>query len=168
MSGRDNFFYTLAILLASVGLWRTVQGQFIAPDAEPVFVAANEFESMQHAALEKDYGKFTQPLVPSSSSLSNSNLNRGRDVYAVNCLHCHGSDGRAQTPTASLLTPPPTNLFVGPVRDVETVLRNGIASTAMSSFAALSDDDFNDVRDYAKYLVERGAAWKALMESVDE
>ena len=168
MSGRDNFFFVLAIFLGCIALWRTTQGQFAAPDAEPVFVATNDFELTQHAALELSYGTFTEPSAPSTSVLSNSNLIRGRQVYAVNCLHCHGSDGRAQTPTAALLNPPPTNLFMGTVRDVDTVLRYGIPSTAMSSFAALSDDDYNDVRDYALYLVERGTAWKVLTESSDE
>jgi hypothetical protein len=34
----------------------------------------------------------------------------------------------------------------------------------MSSFAGLSDEEFADVRDYALYIVERGAAWAKLTE----
>jgi len=150
-------------MVACIALWRSVQGEFAAPDSEPIFAASSEFESMQFEKLIGDYGYFTKPQVPSGSPLSQSNLTHGRQVYAINCLHCHGSDGQAHTPTAALLNPPPTNLLVGPVRDVETVLRHGIPSTAMSSFVALSDDDFADVRDYALYVIERGDAWAKLM-----
>ena len=164
MANREHLFYYAAIALACFALWRSVQGQFTSPDSEPVFVATSEAESIQHQKLVADYGYFTSPKVPASSPLANANLSGGRQVYAVNCLHCHGSSGRANTPTAALLKPPPKDLFAGTVRDIETVLRYGIPSTSMSSFAGLSDDEFADVRDYALYIVERGAAWAKLTE----
>ena len=64
----------------------------------------------------------------------------------------------------SLQKSKPKYLFAGTVRNVETAFRHGIPSTSMSSFAGLSDDEFADVRDYALYIVERGAAWAKLTE----
>ena len=164
MANREHLFYYAAIALACFALWRSIQGQFTSPNSEPIFVAASEAESIQHQKLIADYGYFTSPKVPAASPLATANLSGGRQVYAVNCLHCHGSSGRANTPTAALLKPPPKDLFAGTVRDVETVLLYGIPSTSMSSFAGLSDEEFSDVHDYALYIVERGAAWAKLTE----
>ncbi|MDP6963367.1 MAG: c-type cytochrome [Planctomycetota bacterium] len=163
MTTSERFFFVATIALACFALWRSAQGQFAAPDSEPEIITQNEFEKRQLQELISDYGLFTEPKVPNTSALVAADLKRGRQIYAVNCLHCHGSDGRGQTTTARLLNPPPTDLFTGPVRDIETVLRNGIPSTAMSSFEALSEQDFEDVRDYAAYIVERGTAWKSLI-----
>ncbi|MFT7516798.1 MAG: mono/diheme cytochrome c family protein [Myxococcota bacterium] len=165
MSLRELFFFVLAITLGCAALWRSTQGQFTIPDSEPVFVAASSSDVDARQQLELSYGTFTQPRVPASSLLATSNLIRGRQVYAINCRHCHGGDGQAQTPAANMFNPPPKNLLLGAVRDVETVLRNGIAGTAMSAFDNLSSDDFNDVRDYTKYLIERGAASKAILKN---
>ena len=168
MSYRERFFYYSFIAIAFFALWRSTQGPSPVEDIEPQFKPKNETEKQAYIDLEFIYGKFTSPKVPNNSKLVNSELQLGRRVYAIQCMHCHGPDGQAKTPTARLLNPKPRNLSSGEAHNVEFTLKNGIPSTAMSSFNHLSEQEFNAVRDYALYLEERAKKWGSLLGGESE
>jgi len=97
-------------------------------------------------------------------------LATGRRSYAENCQHCHGVRGDAETQTAKILLPRPRDFSLGftkfkstpgnaaPLRaDLHRVLEQGVASTAMASFAQLDELERVQLTDYVQYLLMRGA-----------
>jgi mono/diheme cytochrome c family protein len=97
-------------------------------------------------------------------------LAAGRRSYAENCQHCHGVRGEAETQTAKILLPRPRDFSLGftkfkstpgnsaPLRaDLHRVLEQGVASTAMASFAQLDALERVQLTDYVQYLLMRGA-----------
>ena len=168
MNFREGFFYYGFIAIAFFALWRSTQGPSPVEDIEPQFKPKSEREKVAYVNLENAYGQFTLPKVPKTSKLANSDLQLGRRVYVIQCLHCHGPDGRAKTPTARLLNPKPRNLSSGEAHNVAFTLNNGIPSTAMSSFSHLPSQELDAVRDYALYLEERAKKWEKLVGVKDE
>ncbi len=90
-------------------------------------------------------------------------------LYARKCAHCHGNTGTANTTTAALLSPKPRDLSLGIMKftstpigqsaqlsDIERVIREGVPSTAMSGFSALSKEDLRAVSLYTAWLLFRG------------
>jgi mono/diheme cytochrome c family protein len=97
-------------------------------------------------------------------------LAAGQRSYAENCQHCHGVRGDADTQTAKILLPRPRDFSLGftkfkstpgnaaPLRaDLQRVLEQGVASTAMASFAQLDPLERAQLTDYVQYLLMRGA-----------
>lgn len=78
---------------------------------------------------------------------------RGAEVYARECVACHGLEGRGDGPAAYLLYPKPRNLITGEYRivstweriptdqDIFTTLTRGMPGSAMPPFAHLSESD---------------------------
>lgn len=74
-------------------------------------------------------------------------LERGRTLYQQSCATCHGSTGAGDGPAAATLQPrprsfrdPETMATLSPVRAF-SALTDGVAGTAMVSFASLPDAD---------------------------
>ena len=74
-------------------------------------------------------------------------LGRGMQLFQENCASCHGAKGDAQTAVARKLDPPPI-AFIDHQRAQERspfalyqVINQGLAGTAMQSFAQLPDQD---------------------------
>ena len=74
-------------------------------------------------------------------------LSRGAQLFQAQCATCHGAQGHGDGPLAATLDPKPTAL-ADRMRAQERslfalhqVLSNGVAGTAMPSFAALPEDD---------------------------
>jgi high-affinity iron transporter len=93
-----------------------------------------------HRRIVRELGVGLTPrFVPS--------LSAGRIVYAQSCAVCHGEDGRARTPRAAALDPPPTD-FRDPALAARlspylafNLVTFGVPGTAMASFEALGEDD---------------------------
>ena len=110
------------------------------------------------------------PLAPDAAP----DLAAGARLFAENCASCHGTTGRADTPTALALDPHPV-AFADRGRARERslfayyeVIEQGLEGTAMQSFASLSPRDrwalaFHVGRfAYPRDLVERGRHyWEA-------
>ncbi|TAN22959.1 MAG: c-type cytochrome [Acidobacteria bacterium] len=83
-------------------------------------------------------------------------LEEGKEVYASNCVPCHGEDGYGNGPRAAGLNPPPRNYHSGKFRYGTSVLTlyhtvtNGSPGTAMPSFVALSPEERMAVVHYVR------------------
>jgi mono/diheme cytochrome c family protein len=102
----------------------------------------------------------------------------GRKFQAL-CLHCHGTAGAGNGPTAEFLRPRPRNYHHGvfkrvsvernrrPLReDLREILLNGIHGSAMPSFARLSRVGLEGLVDYVRFLSIRGETERMLVASV--
>lgn len=110
-----------------------------------------------------------------------SSLEDGTQIglYRQHCVHCHGVTGDGVGPTAAFLAPYPrdfrkgvfkftsTNESAKPTKeDLKRTLKQGIAGTAMPSFALLPEADIDALVEYVKYLSLRGEMEAALFELV--
>jgi len=72
---------------------------------------------------------------------------RGRSLYAVWCVACHGETGAGDGPTAHTLDPRPRNFRTqkfkqgARVEDIFNTLLKGVPGTAMVPYKNLSDED---------------------------
>lgn len=151
---------------------------------EDLLAATLEHELGKHAEPQvpeswKDlYADDFDQTIPEQSELAQQleqislaeRLVAGRRSYAENCQHCHGVRGDAETQTAKILLPRPRDFSLGftkfkstpgnaaPLRaDLHRVLEQGVASTAMASFAQLDALERVQLTDYVQYLLMRGA-----------
>jgi mono/diheme cytochrome c family protein len=101
----------------------------------------------------------------------------GEGLYRQHCVHCHGITGNGRGPTAAFLNPYPRDFTRGTFKfkstpigikptddDLRLILINGVAGTAMPSFALLSSSEINALVDYVKYLAIRGETERMLMQ----
>jgi|FLOH01.1.fsa_nt_gi mono/diheme cytochrome c family protein len=169
-----------AVALATVvGLYFTIAGTFVGVSAEPDEAFASVAEAELFELMRAEFGGFLQPQMSGDWKLDA--LLAGRAVYEVQCVHCHGTDGRAKTPTAKLLTPPPRDFGLGIVKftstpvglpatraDLLRTLIEGVPSTSMSSFKGLEVESLDAVANYAMYLLIRGAVWSNALEELQD
>jgi mono/diheme cytochrome c family protein len=93
----------------------------------------------------------------------------GRNLYMQHCLHCHGTSGDGNGPTARFLNPRPrdyrqgifkfqsTRLGLKPKRsDLIHILEQGIPGTYMPSFVLLGPEKLGLIVDYVRWLSIRG------------
>lgn len=170
-----------------IGLALMVSGSSVAPSAGPALSARTRAmdldastQELLVASLEHELGTHENPSVPevwhavfedegSTTELA-ERLAAGRRSYTLNCQHCHGVRGDAETQTAKILMPRPRDFSLGftkfkqtpgtgaPLReDLHRVLEHGIASTAMADFAHLDEQERIQLTDYVQYLLMRGA-----------
>lgn len=172
---------------AVIGLALMVSGSSVAPAEGPALTARTRAlgldtatEELLVASLEHELGTHENPSVPEAwhavfqderahAPLA-ERLAAGRRSYTLNCQHCHGVRGDAETQTAKILLPRPRDFSLGftkfkqtpgtgaPLRDdLHRVLEVGVASTAMADFAHLDEDERTELADYVQYLLMRGA-----------
>lgn len=95
----------------------------------------------------------TAPPVP-------PDLQKGKRLYEQSCWVCHGSDGRADTPTAKQLNPPPAALATAKILDrlspfqAFNTVTFGREGTAMPAFETFSEEDRWAVASYLFLLRE--------------
>jgi mono/diheme cytochrome c family protein len=101
----------------------------------------------------------------------------GEGLYRQHCVHCHGITGNGRGPTAAFLNPYPRDFTRGTFKfkstpigikptddDLRLILINGVAGTAMPSFALLSSSEIDALVDYVKYLAIRGETERQLIQ----
>ncbi|MEQ8846494.1 cytochrome c [Botrimarina sp.] len=100
-------------------------------------------------------------------------------LYRRHCARCHGVSGDGRGPTALYQAPYPRDFRYGVFKwkstyrdakptadDLHQVLLRGVPGTAMPSFALLTDDERETLRQYVVYLAVRGEAERVLQEFV--
>lgn len=109
------------------------------------------------------------PVAPNTTP----DLELGASIYQAQCASCHGAEGKADTPLAAKLNPPPiafTDMERAKERSVLSLYQTttqGVGGTAMPSFASLSEEErwavayFASTLPYSDAEREQGAAlWK--------
>jgi mono/diheme cytochrome c family protein len=116
-----------------------------------------------------DTGLDVDKLKMAAGPVRSDQFGRETGLYRRHCVHCHGTTGDGQGPTALLLNPYPRDYRQGKFKfksteraakptdaDLELVLRNGVPGTAMPSFNLLPDAQIKALIEYVKYLSIRG------------
>jgi len=85
-------------------------------------------------------------VIPNPVPATAASIARGQDLYAQNCVVCHGVNGRGDGPLAATLNPRPADLRVHVSQHTEGQLwlwiSDGFPGSAMPAFrASLSDED---------------------------
>ncbi len=171
---RDLIALSVVALAAATGLGISLTRPFEAPLVPPIRSFDTEAESQLWDLVNAEFGPADAPLIPSTfADVVRGDAQRGRELYEVQCLHCHGADGYADTYTARLLTPKPRDFHLGVVKftttasdapprqiDLERTLEQGLEPTAMSSFSNLEPEERTDLAAYVMNLLIRGAVFE--------
>ncbi len=104
-----------------------------------------------------------------SGPFASDEQGKQRGLYRQHCAHCHGVTGDGAGPTALFLNPYPRDYRRGLFKfksteraarpttaDLKRVLLDGVAGTAMPSFALLPAEEVDALVEYVKYLAIRG------------
>lgn len=90
---------------------------------------------------------------------------RGRELYAQQCVSCHGAVGKGDGPAASALKPAPRDFTVEPgwkngrrVTMVFKTLKEGLPGSAMAAYATLPADDRWALSHFVMSLGGKGEA----------
>ena len=94
------------------------------------------------------------PILPDAESIAT-----GAELYATNCVRCHGVSGQGDGPDAAGLQPPPLNLQIHvplhPDGDIFNFIANGVPGTAMPVFGeSLTDEQIWHLVNYLRSLTE--------------
>lgn len=120
-----------------------------------------------HAELPVDFGAAGD--VGGTKREAGWKLAEGRALYMVHCVHCHGTSGDGNGPTARFLSPKPRDYRPGVFKftsthggmkastdDLRMVLNEGIAGTSMPSFRLLGPEKVDLMVGYVRWLAMRG------------
>jgi mono/diheme cytochrome c family protein len=123
--------------------------------------AHEEQEGMAHEYAEHAGSHWNAPVE--AATLTNpvaadaASVQRGRDLFVINCVSCHGNSGRGDGPVAVALTPKPVDLVVmapmHPAGDFFWKIENGRGPMPAWK-KTLSGNQIWDLVNYIKSLGE--------------
>src|SRR5262245_33230447 len=140
--------FVVIVAASAVGAW-WARGHLVAPPSTP-------------AATGKE--------APDEREL----LKRGRLLYQVSCVNCHGPEGRGDGPSSLTMKPPPRDFAEGPWKfgstpaAVRKVIRDGIPGTAMPSSPALNEADLDALTAFVLTMAPRSPSAARLPADVQE
>lgn len=84
-------------------------------------------------------------------------LERGKQIFAQNCVACHGMSGAGDGPAGKSLDPKPANFLDDHMKEISpfqafNTIRLGVPGTGMPAFHALSDKEAWDIAFYVVSL----------------
>jgi len=132
---RSTFEYFIIALI--LGLGTPIFAIWGALDGEKLALVAYPSPKAEAVSPGIDY--------PSVLIANETNIARGRKIFQLNCVSCHGENGDGMGPAAKALTPPPRN-FLDPQAkwtrgrqpaDLFTIISKGSAGTGMAGFSAM-------------------------------
>ena len=107
-------------------------------------------------------------------------LSDSAELYRQQCFHCHGASGGGDGSTSEFLNPRPRDYRRGIFKftalnnkarprhgDIYRILHEGIYTTAMPSFARLSEARLHGLVDYVELLSKRGETELLLIDEYD-
>jgi mono/diheme cytochrome c family protein len=108
-------------------------------------------------------------------------LRDSAELYRQQCLHCHGSEGGGDGPTADFLNPRPRDYRLGVFKftalkdksvprraDLFRIIDEGVTGTAMPSFRRFSKAQIEGLVDYVRLLSLRGMVERDLVLTYKE
>jgi mono/diheme cytochrome c family protein len=104
-----------------------------------------------------------QAATPAQNAMELGAVERGAAIFAVNCVACHGTGGRDDSPAAAQLDPNPANLTSEMHRahsddDYVNWITHGVPGSTMPAFAdTLSDGQMRDVVAFIRSLQAQAA-----------
>ena len=115
-------------------------------------------------------------LERAAGAVASDEDGRPQGLYREHCAHCHGVTGDGAGPTAAFLNPYPRDYRMGVFKfkstpkgqkpthaDLQWILNEGIAGTAMPSFKVLPENEVEALVHYVRYLSIRGEVERTLL-----
>lgn len=105
-------------------------------------------------------GKMSEPIdLKAALAPTEESLEKGKTLFATNCVACHGAQGRGDGPAAAALTPKPRN-FTSPdgwtnghtLTDIFRTVSKGVPGSSMAAFDTLSEMDRFALSHYVQFL----------------
>ncbi len=183
----------LALAATGIALTRPARIEARVPDLhwdlDPDTVALGFGEAGDDTTLDvmrELFGPHVSPKLPEDASpgelgLDPGQLQKGLALFVRKCMHCHGTSGGADGPTANWVKPRPRNFRKGvlkftstpsgvaPVReDILRILHNGVAYTAMPNFASDPKEDREALASFVQFLLLRGKTESSLAFTLDD
>lgn len=112
--------------------------------------------------------RWTSHSVPELVPHETERLARGRLLYEVQCMSCHGPQGHGDGSSADQLKPPPRDFATGAWRfgthpdAIRRVIAQGIPGTAMPAAASITSPDLDAVVAYVRTLAPQQELTHAL------
>ncbi|MEX0718243.1 MAG: cytochrome c [Planctomycetaceae bacterium] len=126
-----------------------------------------------------EYPGLPAPPAGVEFAVVGQNLQQGKKLYAVHCMHCHGVTGDGNGPTAKYLDPLPRDYRHGIFKftstrsgmrarreDLRRTVIEGIPGTNMPSFLLLEDDELDAIIEYVLFLAMRGEVEKRQIDEI--
>lgn len=140
-------FTTTGSYLSTIGLWE-VAALVRRPGADEARLA---FQLSLTNLTGQAEVRENRPAAP---------IERGRELYANNCVNCHGAAGKGDGPLAPSLQPRPVDLTVHvPLhtdREIFNWIANGIPRTAMPAWKdAFTEEEIQAIINYLRQLAEQ-------------
>jgi caa(3)-type oxidase subunit IV len=116
---------------------------FIVLTSTDLFFRGDVYVKGPLMAASQGKSKLKNPWISTPELVS-----KGKELYAMQCVSCHGANGKGDGPAASALVPRPRDFTTGegwkngrkPTMVFKT-LKDGLPPSAMASFATLPADD---------------------------
>lgn len=166
------------IALGAPGCARVPESQYVSSPA--VDKLSPPFQATIKKILAEQSGTPSSPRMPGGTRTSLARLKRGSEVYAQNCVQCHGVTGDGNGPAARFMLPRPRDYRPGifkftstsygakPLReDLARTIRRGVLGTSMPAFDLLPAEDLEAVVDYVLSLTHRGELEQLLAEEAE-
>jgi mono/diheme cytochrome c family protein len=106
---------------------------------------------------------FTEAQVLGGRTVEAALLNKGQGLFNRYCATCHGYDGKADTPQARQLQPPPRDFTAARFKhhaaapdglptddELQKVIVHGVPGTGMPAWPNLKGEDLDAVTQYLK------------------
>lgn len=114
-----------------------------------------------------EHGGEAHGVEPSADELENpvesteASIARGKEVYAANCVACHGDTGLGDGIAGKAMNPPPANLHEDHVQILTdgamfAIIHNGVDGTGMPGFEdVIEEEDIWNVINYIRTFKEK-------------
>ncbi|MFV8753065.1 c-type cytochrome [Nannocystaceae bacterium ST9] len=113
---------------------------------------------------------FTEPMTLGGRVVQPETLERGRDLYGMHCVSCHGEDGSGNGPAAKSLKFPPRDFreaafsFAEPDRlpsheQLIEAIAKGVPDRGMPPWKGMNEGDLAALADFIKTFSPR---WRAV------
>ncbi len=106
------------------------------------------------------FGLFSLPFAWGGEAPKGSpdSLAKGKAVFTVNCVTCHGEKGDGMGPAGQYMNPHPRNWKTGKFKNGDSLseviktVHLGLEGTAMPGFPNLSPDELKSVADVVRSI----------------